>query len=160
MPGPVLGIHSNVTGGGKTGGHAWISLTEGGTTTTYGLWPDDHPRTVDNGAGTDIRVGMEPAVGAANRYYSLTAAQATALRAELGQTVAWGYTHNCSSWASEVVHDVVREDVNADDWGLLGIETPRQLGASILMLEARSPTTRLAPYSPPAGGGSSSSSSF
>lgn len=42
-----------------TGGHAWISVTKNGTVTVYGLWPDEHPRTLDNGDGTDIRVGLE-----------------------------------------------------------------------------------------------------
>lgn len=158
----VLGIHSNVTSGDKTGGHAWISVTVHGITTCYGLWPDSHPMVPDNGPASDIRTNLESISGAASsRYYALTDAQYTALQRELGQNVTWAYTHNCSSWASEVVYRIVGEDVNADDWGLFGAESPRELGHSIQQLEARNPTSRFSPRPAGAGaGGSSSSSSF
>ncbi|MBM7068440.1 hypothetical protein [Actibacterium sp. 188UL27-1] len=158
----VLGIHSNVTSGDKTGGHAWISITTLGRTTCYGLWPDEHGRTIDNGSGTDIRRGLETIAGArASRYYELTPTQAAALHTELGRNVTWNYTHNCSSWASDVIARVVGEDVDADDMSLLGAESPRQLGASIRRLETRSPTSRMSPV--PAGAaptGSSAASSW
>lgn len=179
----VLGIHSNITGsdnssgassnsqaGGssaargtqgssaKTGGHAWISITKNAKTTCYGLWPDNHPRTIDNGADSDIRQGLETLSGArASRYYELTLAQASALETELKSNVEWGYTNNCSSWASAVIYRVVGEDVDADDWGLLGAETPRKLGESIRRLEVKRPTSRLKPVPVSAGGGGGSS---
>lgn len=142
--GIVLGIHSKVVDGGFTGGHAWLSVTEGGKTTYYGLWPDAHPRTPDNGDATDIRIGMERNSKAkASRYYSLSPAQAQRFRAQTKSNVQWFYTNNCSSWASEVVLEVTGEDVDADDW--LGIETPRELGQNILKLEERDPTSLMTP---------------
>lgn len=57
----VISIHSNVTGGDKTGGHAWIEVrdTQTGERHSYGLWPDEHPLTEDNGSGNDIRKDLE-----------------------------------------------------------------------------------------------------
>lgn len=142
----VLGIHSNVASGAKTGGHAWISITENGATKTYGLWPDDHPRTVDNGPGKDVRVGMEDHIkSAASRYYEISTEQLQQLKTLVARSDTWNYTHNCSSWASYVVKQVINVDVNADDMGLLGVETPRELGRSIRALEAKDPTTRFTP---------------
>ena len=115
----ILGIHSNVAGdsAGFTAGHAWISITNNGSTTVYGLWPDAHPRTIDNGEKTDIRVGLEAsATAVANRYYILTDPQSKHFVALMKANVAWRYTHTCASWASDVVWSVVREDVDADDY--------------------------------------------
>lgn len=142
----ILGIHSNVVAGDKTGGHAWISITTNGATVFYGLWPDSHPRTKDNGPGFDIRKGLEAnSTAKASRYYKLTDAQSKRLLVQLGRDQTWNYTHNCSSWASYVVWRVVGEDVDADDSALLGVETPRELGRSIQALEVKSPTSRFAP---------------
>lgn len=56
----VLGIHSNGGQGGLTDGHAWITVKRGDSPTEYyGLWPDNHPMVKGNGAGTDIRSGIE-----------------------------------------------------------------------------------------------------
>ena len=57
----IMGIHSNVAGDGAalSAGHAWVTITQKGKTTFYGLWPDAHPRTVDNGDASDIRIGLE-----------------------------------------------------------------------------------------------------
>lgn len=145
MPdGAILGIHSNVTGGDLTGGHAWLTITRNGRTTYYGLWPDAHPRTVDNGDGSDIRTNLERrSEAAASRYYRLTEAMARRFDAQVGANVHWFYTNNCSSWASEVVLTVVGEDVDADD--AFGFESPRELGQSIQALEARDPTSPATP---------------
>jgi hypothetical protein len=142
----VLGIHSNVAGDDAdfTGGHAWVTITQKGKTTFYGLWPDAHPRTVDNGDGSDIRVGLEASATAkASRYYKLSDAQAKRFNALVKANVHWFYTNNCSSWASELVDEVIGVDVDADDW--FGIETPRELGRNILLLEKKDPTTIYAP---------------
>jgi hypothetical protein len=138
----VLGVHSNVAGDTNdfTTGHAWLTITYDGKTTYYGLWPDSHPNIVDNGEGSDIRVGMEASAKAvASRYYGLSEAQAKHFNALMKANVAWRYTNTCASWASEVVDEVVKEDVDADDWA--GFETPRELGRNILKLEAQHPTS-------------------
>lgn len=151
----VLGIHSNVVGTAEfTGGHAWITVTRLGATEYYGLWPDEHPMTPDNGSGSDIRIGMEAgSAPAASRYYQLTARQEAKLNKLLAENIAWGYTHNCSSWAHDIITDVVGVDVDADD--LFGFETPRELGRNILILESKSPTSQYSPR-PPTNNGSSS----
>lgn len=138
----ILGIHSNVAGDQHelTAGHAWISVSTLTKTDFYGLWPDSHPRTVNNGDASDVRVNLE--VGArpvASRYYRLRADKTMRLNALINKPAIWRYTNNCSSWSSELLQDVVGEDIDADDW--LGLETPRELGASILRLEAKHKTS-------------------
>lgn len=142
----ILGIHSNVAGDrfGYTDGHAWLTITQNGATGYYGLWPDAHPNVVNNGNGTDIRMGMESGdQPMASRYYKLSPAQANHFWALMRANVAWRYTNTCASWATEVVEDVIGEDLDADDHG--GFETPRELGQSILGLEKREPTSFHAP---------------
>lgn len=137
----VLGIHSNVAGDGSgyTAGHAWLTITHNATTTHYGLWPDAHPNVMGNGDASDIRIGMEASAKAvASRYYRLSDAQAKHFNALMKANVAWRYTNTCASWVSEVVEEVVGEDVDADDWA--GFETPRELGKRILELEINQPT--------------------
>jgi hypothetical protein len=146
MPGMILGIHSNVAGDTHelTAGHAWLTITENGTTTFYGLWPDAHPMVVNNGDGSDIRVGLEASAKAvASRYYKLSDAQAKHFKALMLSNVGWRYTNTCASWASEVVYEIVGEDVDSDDY--LGFETPRELGRNILILERTDPTSMHAP---------------
>lgn len=139
----VLGIHSNVApSAGFTDGHAWITITlkgKGLFVRTYGLWPDDHPRAKNNGDKTDVRIGMEPARGLANRYYALTYSQHMKLMKLINTTEHWFYTNNCSSWASEIVRQVFRTEIDADDW--LGVETPRELSRSIRILENKGRTS-------------------
>lgn len=142
----VLGIHSNVAGTKNdfSAGHAWLTITHDGKTKHYGLWPDAHPNVIDNGDGSDIRVGMEAsATAVASRYYRLSDAQAKHFNTLMMANVSWRYTNTCASWASEVVAEVVGEDVDADD--NLGFETPRELGESILALEAKQATSISAP---------------
>jgi len=100
----------------------------------------------------DIRVGLDKTSKArASRYYILSQNQRKKLVLKLRENVTWNYTHNCSSWASEVIYDVPGKDVDADDW--LSIETPRELGRNILVLEGKSPTSVYAPAKPGGGGG-------
>jgi len=140
----VLGIHSNVApSAGFADGHAWITINtkvgKGSFAKSYGLWPDDHPRTKDNGDKSDVRVSMEPARGYSNRYYALTVLQYMQLKKLIKTTEHWFYTNNCSSWASELVRRLYKTEVDADDW--LGIETPRELSRSIRILEKKEPTS-------------------
>lgn len=167
----ILGIHSNVRNGTidpETGaainpdfrdGHAWLTVTRDGTTTSYGLWPDFHSDTADNGSGTDIRVGMEDGeIAAASRYFRLTPEQVVTLEAKLNENVEWGVASNCSSWASETLTDVTGVRINANEPYSLGIvETPRVLGESIHNLEQRDRTSRTDPATTPTPSRSSSS---
>lgn len=163
----ILGIHSNVRKGqidpetgkpyGFDAGHAWISVTRDGKTTTHGLWPDGHPSVENNGSGSDIRTGMEGSdMPAASRYYRLTPEQATRLDGLLKANETWGYTHNCSSWARDTVEAVTGVRLNADDAGVLWTETPRQLGDSIHRLEEKDRTSPERPITPPPAKSSSS----
>jgi len=142
----VLGIHSNVAGNSQdfTAGHAWITVTRNNQVTAYGLWPDEHPRAVDNGDKTDIRVGLEGTrFPKASRFYQLTSLQTLKLEQALKRNVTWRYTNSCVSWASELIEEIVGVDIDADDW--IGFETPRELGRHILELENNSPTSRTNP---------------
>lgn len=146
MSNSILGIHSNIAGDEKsfTAGHAWLTITVSGRTVSYGLWPDAHPNVNNNGNLSDIRTGMEASAKAvASRYYRLSDAQQKHFFALMKANVEWRYTNTCASWASDVVKEILREDVDADDWG--GFETPRELGKNIKELEAKQPTTIFAP---------------
>ena len=74
----------------------------------------------------------------ASRCYTLSDAQTKHFWALMRSNIAWDYTNTCASFATEVVEEVVGEDLDADDYG--GFETPRELRKSILELEARDPT--------------------
>ncbi len=140
----ILGIHSNVKASDDyKSGHAWISVSTSGYSKTYGLWPDAHPRTKNNGLGSDVRVGMEPIKGLNNRYYQLTVKQEKLLTDYLARKAYWRYTNTCASWSSEIIYYVTREDVDADDW--FGFETPRELSRNIRILEAKTPTSLISP---------------
>ena len=141
----VLGIHSNVKPKADLlAGHAWITITtkvgtSGRFVKSYGLWPDEHPKTQDNGDKTDVRIGMEPARGITNRYYVLTHLQHKQLMSLISTTEHWFYTNNCSSWASDIIQKLYKTEVDADDW--FGLETPREISKSIEQLEINEPTT-------------------
>jgi hypothetical protein len=158
----VLGIHSNAAADANyTAGHAWITVTRDGVTTSYGLWPDSHPdiqaRGLDNGSGSDIRVGIENNFASkADRYYVLTEDQDSKLDAALKENITWRYTNTCASWASETIYAVTGEDVDADDY--MGFETPREITRSIQKLEKSNPTSAGAPHEPAQEAGSSQSS--
>jgi len=139
----ILGIHSNVLGrAGYTEGHVWITVTRNGITRYYGLWPDNHSLTSNNGLGWNIRTGLERNnKPKASRYYKRSAEQKKVLDLLLRANVTWRPTHNCSSWAHEIIWKVVHEDVDADD-RLWFSETPRELGRNITFLEAKDPTSQ------------------
>ncbi|CAG2084296.1 hypothetical protein XCY_000603 [Xanthomonas euroxanthea] len=156
----VLGIHSRGGQGGLTDGHSWITVKRGNSPTEYyGLWPDDHPMVKDNGAGTDIRSGMEKTQRSdADRYYDLSPAQTKALDQALRENVTWELNNNCSSWASETVSRVTGKHIDAGTW-LPTVETPNALIDTIRELESRHPTSPSTPeVNAPAREGRSSSS--
>lgn len=159
----VLGIHTNTEPGAPlVDGHAWLTLTRGGRTEAYGLWPASHPRFSGENSPppTDVRRGIEIGFEAtASRYYELTPDQLRTFEAAAREKVTWGYTNTCASWASGTTYRVTGERVNASELGGL-TDTPRQLRDSIDLLERRQNTTRDAPRKPeearPAKGSSSS----
>lgn len=167
----VLGIHSNVRSDSRDSrngelvpfdaGHGWISVTRDGVTTNYGLWPD-FSRAGDNGKGNDIRIGMENEEHpAASRYYRLSDAQAQALEKKLSEDVTWGYTENCSSWASDSLKVATGIDIDANErWSAGIVETPRKLGDSIKAMEQRDRSSLDLPAVAPERGRSMVDSSF
>jgi len=152
----TLGVHSNSSSDNApfVDGHAWISVTKHRKTKFYGLWPDDHGMTKDNGKGSDIRVGLEGTMLAnASRYYKLSSIQALKLDQGLKRVVTWRYTNTCASWASELLHEITGVDIDADDWA--GFETPRELGKHILALEkSKGLTSKRSPAQPALRGSS------
>lgn len=152
----TLGIHSNVNpNSGLTDGHSWISYDDGKKKTTHGLWPDNHPNTIDNGPGGDVRFGMEDTlIPKHSRYYDLSNEQIQKWKKFLNKDDSWEYSHTCADWASDGIRNTVGEDVNADD--ILGIETPRELSRSIKKYEKQSPTSQQSPIRIPNNTGSSS----
>lgn len=143
----VVGIHSSLTGDRSdfVDGHAWITVINLNTNlaASYGLWPDTHPSIINtpenNGDGSDVRVGREPLVGQANRYYALFPDQRDVLANWVMQVQHWSYTYTCAAWASDTIRTVIGVDVDADD--ILGFETPRELIESINRLESSDPTS-------------------
>jgi hypothetical protein len=161
----VIGIHSVVENDTIGAGHAWISFTKDGVTTTYGLWPDGHRKTPDDPEGviTDIRKGFEDSVKQKfhSRYYSINKSREKIFADLITKNIEWAVTHTCAAWASDVFIAVTGEDVDADDAGiykfpisnkiaipipLFGVETPRELIQSIQELEAKDPTTLEKPH--------------
>ena len=118
----VLGVHSNKSGGAGLDytGHAWITITRNGVTTTYGLWSDNHVDKIPypgKGPESDIRKDREQSeTSVASRYYQLTPKQIEILEQELKQNVTWGYTNNCASWVSKVGHSVLGKTLDAKDY--------------------------------------------
>jgi hypothetical protein len=144
----VLGIHSNASpSAGFTDGHAWISVTDwnGGisSSTSYGLWPDEHPNTVNNGDGSDVRVGMEQDTGAYARYYLLSPSEYNDLRNYINAHAEWTYFNTCANWAEGAVSAAVSENVESQDRLIFG--TPRAVSESISDLESEEPTQPTAP---------------
>ncbi|MBB4312608.1 hypothetical protein HNR56_000048 [Roseospira marina] len=99
------------------------------------MWvPDTHPNVPDNGPRSDIRRGLEARSKAvASRYYALCGQRVTRLQQLLNQNVTWGYTHNGSSWAVDVVVDVTGDEISSDTW-IWFIENPVSLNKSIQAL--------------------------
>ncbi|PSL14072.1 hypothetical protein CLV44_1098 [Marinobacterium halophilum] len=145
----TLGIYSNVAGDKSdfTSGHSWITVTRNSITTAYGLWPDNHPRTLDNGRGSDIIIGLEGTrFPSASRFFKLNKKKSLILELELKKNIGWRYTNTCASWASDVLSTVTGIDIDADDWA--GFETPRELGEHINELERTHPTSLVQPKIP------------
>ena len=105
----TLGIHSNAEpNAGFTSGHAWLSYTDNsGNIVNYGLWPDTHPMTVNNGPESDVRVGLEDGQNPLySRYYELSSSQSKIFQDFIGTSDEWSYTHTCADWASDGVKKI------------------------------------------------------
>ena len=124
-------------------GHAALLLaepdpdTEAVTITTWGLWPDNHEDTADNGAGTDIRKNFANDVYTQFNYFycePVSKTQKDKLIAEGNKNIKWTCTNNCSSFATETFRKITGTDVDAGDELFLGVETPVEAGKSIIKL--------------------------
>lgn len=148
LQGPVvLGIHSNVKGDGMdyTSGHAWITVDTPEQTLYLGLWPDGHPRVVENRPGcTDVQIGLERGSGAVvSRFYALNAIQVISLNHFINRPDVWGYLNTCAAWATKLLREVL--GVNIDSIDYLFFSTPRELGKTLERLEQKYPSSRLLP---------------
>ncbi len=172
----ILGIHSNVppsnfpleavvigevlgfTGSG-TLGHSWVSLTKNGQTTFYGLWPDDHPSTVDNGNGSDIRTNLENGFGTLARFYPLDESQEKQLESLLSRNLNWSYQYTCAGFSQDIFNILTPETIDGAEQitGFGTTYTPRRISEAIRALEQQNPTSN---FRPQGVGEDSSSCSF
>ncbi len=150
----ILGVHSNVIGdANSTAGHAWLTMHFGnGRHVSVGLWTsslDDLHRFIKDPTGLfdpdtyDINIGLEDRrgyVARASRYYGLTPAQGIAATRMMMAISTWRYFHTCASWARDVVGRVTGEELRSAGFGGL-TDTPSALGAAIVKLEAKQPTS-------------------
>lgn len=146
----ILGIHSSepvtncsIIPDCNNWGHAWISVTDNGKTTYYGLWPDSHDevkkRGLDNGTGSDVRINIEGGSGQHNRYIPITKTQLATLESLIKRNFKYNFlTFNCSSFASYAYNTVTGEKINAQ--GLSMIDSPCKVSESIEALNRTKPT--------------------
>ena len=136
--------------GQMSAGHSRITLHDPrGNTFYYGLWKDGI-NGLDNGPASDLWMGREKGKDAyASRYYSLNDEQKKRLIEFIVQHHEWSITNNCSSWVSDAIYHSLGVDIDADEAGSFGIETPRELLDSIKQLEKGEPTRRHSPASVP-----------
>jgi RHS repeat-associated protein len=159
----TLGIYTNVNSKDNQGwadGHAFISITVNGRTTTYGLWPDWNPDVIGNGPlGTDVRVDFPyDNLGQYrySRFYRLTPKHFQRFQRYVKRKSFWTGSHTCASFARDVVEYTTGEHLRAHDLGHLGVDTPVQLGTGIGGGEGERPTSPTNPLPPrpyPVGGG-------
>jgi RHS repeat-associated protein len=143
----ILGIHSSAKpSGGFASGHAWVSVYDTDTKNieTYGLWPDDHTFFDGNGPASDVWRNRErDSKREQQRFYELTPEQEIKLVNYLNKHAVWDYENNCSDWASDLVGEVVGEEVSPmESWGY---GTARTLSKSIKKLEKKNSTSHLDP---------------
>lgn len=146
--GAELGVHSNVDPNTsiniftKRTGHAWITLKEGTTTTTYGLWPDCNKAIKEaglaNGAGSDVRTDFAGDIASGGRWnktYKLTDQQKTDLLAFIALNKTWiRNSYNCATWARDAVAVAGQGTLPVADtigYFLKDADTPRKLSDSI-----------------------------
>ncbi len=147
----ILSNASSANGSGFCGGHALLLYLETNPSkksikgATYGLWPDEHPGITAAGlndpAASDVRINYAGDNPRRYRYIhcrEITDEMECKLNCILSQNHDWRYTNNCASFASETFEEVTGVDIDADDW--LGIETPHEIGDSILQANGGFPS--------------------
>lgn len=142
----TLGIHSNVADrSSHASGHAWVSVSTPAKTYYLGLWPDGHPRAVDNRGGcTDARMGIETGVQpTVSRYYRLTANQNWKLAGYINRPEVWKYTHTSAGWANQLIFEVL--GIRLIPIQSVAFASAGELGKEIQKLEQQNSTTRLTP---------------
>ncbi|MBU1819991.1 MAG: hypothetical protein KKG00_00580 [Bacteroidetes bacterium] len=147
-----LGIHSSEPANDCKNdctnyGHAWVSLTDNGKTTYYGLWPDWHPevtkRGLANGKGSDIRTGIESGFGEQTRYYLLDNTQKESFEIFLQRNLTYNpLLYNCTSFVGDIVYASVGERIKFKKYGL---PLPCALSTSIVALNTSNPTINYTP---------------
>ena len=125
-------------------GHAALSVTRRGETTTYGLWPDWNGDILDHNEQSwyvniyesDVRKNFPEDKWSRSTYpykycETITDTEYNKLLREVNKRGwIWSIWTNCSSFASQVFYKTTGTDVDADDW-FLGMETPCELGKNI-----------------------------
>lgn len=153
---PLIGVHTSVSSNWPliniwNHGHAWITITEHGKTTRYGLWPDYNDDIeaagLGNGPGTDVRTNFENGTGLYSRFSLIQPDKLAEVSAFI--TKNWEYsllTRNCATFAQKTWFVATGEDMDAAEiWNGSSIESPRKLGSSIESLEYWDPTAFIRP---------------
>ncbi len=155
----TLGIHSNLK---DNLGHGWISITEKGVTTLWGLWPDWNKKVKDANMNTDpnvsdVRKNLENGLGSYSRYYQLNSNQLQIINNLLAANKKWTASYNCASLVEEIVNTSGVDNVNFDGlYNGSNVETPEKMRVVITEKESKSPTNTYKPGSIPIDAGSCS----
>ncbi len=102
------------------GGHSWLSVSDNGYVTTYGLYNDGYGGAAENGAGWDIRTNLEGANGSValgSASIALTTRQYERLSILVSENRSWNFNYNCSTWASQVFGAVTGYYYNPSNGG-------------------------------------------
>lgn len=157
---PLIGVHTSVSSNWAVvniwnHGHAWITITEHGKTTRYGLWPDWNDDIeaagLDNGSGTDVRKNFEQGTGLYSRFMYVTPDKLAEVNSFISKH--WEYSlpdRNCATFAQKTWYVATGEELAANEfWNGSPVESPRKLGYSIEAKEYWSPTVHLRPTDVP-----------
>jgi hypothetical protein len=132
----ILGLHVKTDENNDFAGHAWISVTESGVTSTYSLYPKTNPVVTDdgqqpqgwNGSGTEVYKNLDndrmASVEAGDQniqsvYREMSPEDQKNLEAFLNEPQKYATkTNNCTNFAAEayVAGGGERYDVNGSVW--------------------------------------------
>lgn len=151
VPG-TLTINTISTGDSSfTDGHAWITFTpDGGTTTTYGTYGNSNGAQGVEGVNVNSETNLTPTT---SRSAHVSADQAGALSGYVAGQIkegsgAWSYAEPCSSFASGAWKAATGEKISSSYGGALS--TPTNLGNAITNANGGHPTGVLVLPSPKA----------